>query len=338
MTSQASSTSTRLSLLSLVCAGVLGGAGCSKGEDAPSDTDDDSGTVVDAGGGGGADQADASGGGGGGDGDGSGGDGEECEGPFGPAQDPGGLPECCTDVGGAHCLAADAIDPEATGQLAACDDASYCVPDVWIEAGGDAEIPSCSSIGGAEGVCLSLCIPLVAENGDLLPQDTCGETEKCVPCISPLDGQPTGACEIDLSCESGDDDGTGDDGSDDDGSGDDGSGDDDGGGFEECCDGRGSCIPGELAGDQAENLEQDTCSDEELLCAPNDLIDGSFVAEPCESTIGGLGGDPSGACMHDCLASTGIFLQDGCADGFKCVACELPILGETGACDFLPGG
>jgi hypothetical protein len=62
------------------------------------------------------------------------------------------------------------------------------------------------------------------------------------------------------------------------------------------------------------------------------------VAEPCDSTIGGLGGNPEGACMHDCLANTGLFLQDGCADGFKCVACEVPILGETGACDFLPGG
>ncbi len=71
---------------------------------------------------------------------------------------------------------------------------------------------------------------------------------------------------------------------------------------------------------------------------PTELFDQEFEAEPCESTIGGLGGNPEGACIFDCLANTGLFLQDGCADGFKCVACELPILGETGACEFLPGG
>jgi ferredoxin len=39
--------------------------------------------------------------------------------------------------------------------------------------------------------------------------------------------------------------------------------------------------------------------------------------------------------MPDCLADTDIFLEDGCGSGYKCVACELPLLGETGACDYL---
>ena len=256
--------------------------------------------------------------------------------PLGEPRDPAGLPECCAENGPAHCLPAADLDPEAIDQLAACEDGqSYCAPDTWIE--GDVELLPCTSVLGEEGVCLSLCIPVVAENADQLPQDVCAANEKCAPCINPLDGMPTGACELDLTCEADGGDGGGgdDDGGDDDGGDDDGG---DGGGAESCCDSRGLCIPAELAGDQAENLEQDTCTDEEQLCAPVELIDDSFVAEPCDSTIGGLGGNPEGACMFDCLANTGLFLQDGCADGFKCVACEVPILGETGACDFLPGG
>jgi len=323
----------RRSLFSLLCAAALaagaGTAACSSSDDPPAGDDGDSGQSGDdgssadaggGGGGGGGGDVDAGGGSGGG---GSGGGQGDC--PLGQPQDPSGLTECCPDFAGtAHCLPSDQLDPAATDQLAACDDgASTCVPDVWIE--GNVDLVECSSVAGP-GVCLSQCIPLVAENSGLLQQDICADDELCVPCDIPGQG-PSGACDLDLSCDAPTDPPGGD------------PPDDPPPSAEQCCDSRGICIAeSAVPPDRVDNLQQDTCSDDSQLCVPTDLIDPGFEAQPCESTIGGLGGNPEGACLHDCLASTGLFLQDGCADGFKCVACELPILGETGACDFLPGG
>jgi hypothetical protein len=317
---------------SLLCAAALaaGGAACSGGDDGagagdPGDSgqggDEDTGGIADAGdgggGGGGGGGVDAGGGGGGGGG--------EADCPLGPPQDPAGLAECCPDFAGtAHCLPSDQLDPAATEQLAACDDgASTCVPDVWIE--GNVDLVECSSVAGP-GVCLSQCIPLVADNAQLLQQDICADSELCVPCDIPGQG-PSGACELDLTCNAPGDPPGGD------------PPDDPPPSAEQCCDSRGVCIAeSAVPPDRVDNLQQDTCSDDSQLCVPTDLIDPAFEAQPCESTIGGLGGSPEGACLHDCLAMTGLFLEDGCGDGFKCVPCELPILGETGACDFLPGG
>ena len=50
------------------------------------------------------------------------------------------------------------------------------------------------------GVCLSHCIPLVAENAGLLPQDIC-PTASCARRATSRAASPTGACELDLSCE-----------------------------------------------------------------------------------------------------------------------------------------
>jgi hypothetical protein len=51
-------------------------------------------------------------------------------------------------------------------------------------------------LNSAAGVCLSVCVPQVAQYATLLPQDVCASDEKCAPCISPLNGQSTGACDI----------------------------------------------------------------------------------------------------------------------------------------------
>jgi hypothetical protein len=293
----------------------------------------------DGGGDGGGDGGEPDGGGGGG--------GEEC--PFGPPQDPSALPECCEEFnGGAHCVPGDQVSPDATKDLAACDDgASYCVPDPWIE--GQTEVQDCDAGALGPGACVSPCLPEVGENADILEQGTCAKGELCVPCNRP-NGEPTGACDIDLTCEAPDDPGDGGDdpdggdGGDDDGSddgtddGSDDGGDDGGdGGAEACCDDRGTCVSEEAAGEDADKLLQDSCSQEGELCAPNDLIDDSYEAEPCESTIFPIPGVPplEGACMHDCLANTDMFNEDGCGSGFKCVPCEFPPFVETGACDYL---
>ena len=74
------------------------------------------------------------------------------------------------------------------------------MPDTLIETGGNFILPTCTSVFGAEGRCLSTCVPQLADTADSLPQDICDENERCTPCFDPLqDGAPpTGACE--LSC------------------------------------------------------------------------------------------------------------------------------------------
>jgi hypothetical protein len=74
---------------------------------------------------------------------------------------------------------------------------TLCVPRVIIDAGPDFSPPACTTDGN-EGRCLSYCIPDVnsAPLGIEFQQETCAETEKCVPCtiviIIPIS---TGACD-----------------------------------------------------------------------------------------------------------------------------------------------
>ena len=73
-----------------------------------------------------------------------------------------------------------------------------CVPDPLVKSGGKAP-PTCKSPFG-EGRCMSVCVPEVAKNADLLNRgegDVCAEDERCAPCLNPLkNNEPTGVCEI----------------------------------------------------------------------------------------------------------------------------------------------
>ena len=133
-------------------------------------------------------------------GGGSGGADEKCEGPLGapiPAASLTGMTACCqADAGNAHCLANDKLPAELKPFVAACDSASSCIPDSFLTTGAAVAPTTCTAFGGS-GVCLSICIPQVAENQGLLRKDTClGADELCVPCISPIDQMPTGACDL----------------------------------------------------------------------------------------------------------------------------------------------
>src|SRR5262249_15595787 len=131
----------------------------------------------------------------------SGGGGSSRAGPVcgmaGPMVDPSTLPACCADptAQGAHCVPGNLVPASVAGALAPCGGGS-CVPDKFIRAGGVFKPPSCKSLGGADGVCLSVCIPQVAQYVDLLPQANCTADERCAPCINPLNNMPSGACDI----------------------------------------------------------------------------------------------------------------------------------------------
>lgn len=235
--------------------------------------------------------------------------------------DPTDLPPCPSQCGG-HCLDSAFVPDESEGQLADCDASSKCVPDAFIISIGKFIPDTCESLLGAEGRCLSTCIPEVAEQATSsgLPQSTCKEHEVCVPCYSPLDGSDTSACH--QSCDPGP--------------------------AEPptllpaCCDGIGTCVPKSAAGDQADKLDKDSCPDgQDLVCAPNDLLPGSgFVPDPCTPEFLFVDVDPDhkyGVCLPGCLPDLdSVFLGEGegCSGPYKCAPCYKPgILGdeESGA-------
>jgi len=258
-----------------------------------------------------------------------------CDGPLGAPQDPSALPACCPDFGGAHCVGDVPADLEA--YVGACDDGGYCVPDEFIQTGGVYTPPSCTSLQGAAGVCLSACVPKVAEVAGLLPQDTCKSYERCVPSISPLDNTDTGACKLGFSC---DDTGAG-------------------GGTTESCDDPSTCVydcptpaidPATLApcpdGCGGHCLDEKLVPPEQAsqlascgsgaLCVPDDVLEmgGKLIPKTCASIAGF-----EGRCLSDCLpevaAQAAMLPKDVCAAGELCVPCYDPVEGTaTGACSF----
>ncbi len=266
-----------------------------------------------------------------------------CEGPLGAPIDPSSLPTCCPDYGEAHCIGS--IPAELESAAAPCEGGGYCVPDVFLETGGVYTPPACTSLAGEPGVCLSACIPAVAENANLLPVDICAEHERCAPCINPIDGTNTGACSIGFSCEP----------------------DGEGGGppstppcddpatceydldttcagqpaadpeaFPACptnvCAGGAHCVPtAAIPADQAALLAD---CDASAKCVPDALIEtGGLFTPPTCTSVAGAEGRCTSVCLPDVAAQAELLPQDVCAASERCVPCYDPFDGtETGAC------
>ncbi len=242
-----------------------------------------------------------------------------------PLIDPNQFPACpACSAGGAHCLPNDMVPGDQGDQLGDCDADSKCVPDEFIASMGKHVPATCASLAGAEGRCLSRCLPEVAEQADRLPQSSCPLDEVCVPCFDPLTGEDTQACT--QSCDPGPANSPF--------------------VFPPCCEGRGTCVPPEsitAQGEDPSQLGQDVCPDSPaLLCVPDVMLEGDYQAQSCNTGFffTFLFGDEygPGACMPDCIpAVDSIFLgQNGCADGMKCAPCLDPLAGgSSGACDYL---
>lgn len=247
-----------------------------------------------------------------GNGGGGGGGGNVCDDPAtceyeagcAPVIDPGALPACAPD---AHCVDQALVagaDPTVVDRLAPCANqpGALCVPDVFLETGGKFTPATCASVANAEGRCLSMALPDVAAQADLLPQATCAANERCSPCYDPLTGADTGACT--LSCDPGPTQAPVT--------------------FADCCGGEAKCVPSaSVPADQQDNLSQDNCTIETDLCVPNQILaDGPY---PTCSASGFLIGDYTGVCLSDCLdfGFAGIALGRGnCASNQKCAPCE----------------
>lgn len=253
-----------------------------------------------------------------------------CDGPLGAPRDPADLPACCEDwVGGAHCLPSDVVPTDLHDFLGACAGGGFCVPDPFIETGGVFEPLTCTSLSGAAGVCLSGCIPQVKDYWGILPQDVCDDTERCIPCVNPLDGTETGACDIAYSCEGGPG----------------GGGDDP---AQPVCPHEGeplidpaslpACEPGAhclanalIPADLAPRLAD---CDAESKCVPDEFIatGGNFIPPTCESVAGA-----EGRCLNKALPEVAdqaaLLPQSTCAETQLCVPCFSPLdQTETGAC------
>jgi hypothetical protein len=268
--------------------------------------------------------------------------------PAVPGYDPvaAGLPSCC-DAGNAHCVPVGEVPVALAPNFDPCDaqggGQGLCLPDAVILAGTDYEAPPCTSFGDAEGVCFSKCIPAVANDPAtaLLPQDVCADDELCVPCVNPLDGTSTGACELEI-CPSG----AG-------GAGGTGGGGE-GGAAPECphegppvvdpdifdpctpaCPGA-HCLPAALIPvDQQALLAPCTSGGNAGFCAPDVLIEtgGNFIPPTCES-VGGAEGRCISACLPDVAAQAAFLPQSTCDASERCVPCYDPFTQlSTGVCN-----
>jgi hypothetical protein len=246
-----------------------------------------------------------------------------------PVIDPSVFPACTPACGGAHCVPSSLVPMADQAKLATCP-GGFCAPDTITQSGGEAVPATCTSVAGAEGRCLSPCLPLIASKASLLPQDVCPAGELCAPCYDPTSSDPTtptGACSIAcdmpkdpptvLSCPySGPpviDPTT----------------------FPACSPACGGahCVPAALVpAPQQPRLA--TCTGG--FCTPDPIVssDDNYVPPTCSPFP-----DPAseGRCTSDCLpqvqAQASELTQGPCATGNLCAPCNDPFSGaSTGAC------
>jgi hypothetical protein len=238
-----------------------------------------------------------------------------------PLQTPlnvGGFPKCSPDICPAQdsvcvqrtMLTALAIPQSTVDLLADCDAMAKCVPVTLASQAGRAILTKCTSLIGAEGRCTSTCVPQVAQQASQLPRDVCQGADLCAPCYDPRTGEATGACT--QGCDMGPTQPPKT--------------------FTECCSDRGFCVPPTLAGDQARNLERETCSAGNV-CAPKELTDPTYKPKTCNSID-----NAEGRCLSTCVAGPVAKQKDrlptaGCSANEVCAPCFDPVTGEdTGAC------
>lgn len=226
-----------------------------------------------------------------------------------PVIDPSTLPACCE---GAHCLSESLVPPDGASMLAPCE-GGYCVPDLLLESGGYFTLPSCRSIAGLDGRCLSTCLPAIAEQASNLPQSSCASNERCAPCCDPFAGTETGLCSA--GCDTGPETAcTGEPA------------------FARCCeDSSGYCLPTSVIPDEGEeNLQP--CS-EGGLCLPGVFLDPAWTPPSCVGSM--FIDDYDGVCLPDCLdfGWVGWILDPAdCPANYVCAPCTNPLTGEaTGA-------
>jgi hypothetical protein len=255
-----------------------------------------------------------------------------------PVIDPTVFPDCSPACNGAHCVPASLVPMADQSQLASCTSngqPGFCAPDSITSSGGEGVPPTCTSIAGAEGRCLSTCLPAIAAEASLLPQSTCAAGQTCAPCYDPVATDPTaptGVCS--LACDKPAQPPT----------------------ILTCpwtgppvidpttlpaCDNGGCagshCLPAAEVPASVQS-ELAPCNGNTGFCTPDPVISSgnNYVPPTCDPFPGS--GAP-GRCLTTCLpavateVAAGTLVQSTCSSGEYCVPCADPFTGaSTGAC------
>lgn len=118
----------------------------------------------------------------------------------GPSSPPPTMTRCCRDRG--QCLSRSLLTEDEAAALIACSGSSdaVCVPDSLAER-ETTPLTSCTAyhtldlielVPLGRGVCVPNCL---ASDLGRLSQSSCATDERCVPCIHPRSGAPTGLCD-----------------------------------------------------------------------------------------------------------------------------------------------
>jgi hypothetical protein len=257
-----------------------------------------------------------------------------------PGTTPGALPdvtvnacvrEACSD---AACVSVDLIQQFTSTDLSLlgdCGDPNVkCLPIDFIATTGDFQAKTCTSLAGAEGRCMSTCIPQVADLLAFLPQADCAPSERCAPCYDPRKGgEDTQACH--QGCDPGPTQPPV--------------------VFQECGSGLGFCVPQDVIPANLRTfVPVADCTQAGYACAPKtNVADINHVFTPCEPSsaiIMTLAPPPApngqkGACVPAYLVDyqepqppPESILQDTCDAGYLCAPCSNPLKNNepTGAC------
>lgn len=228
----------------------------------------------------------------------------------GPLIDTSTFDECGD---GGRCVPESAVSPAQRSKLNTCPK-GLCAPEKQVAHGGNYLPPTCASVGGAEGRCLSRVIKDIDAKADVLEQGTCDAGELCAPCFNPTDGSDTGACST-VSCDKPKDPPKT---------------------LTACCENKGRCVPESSVTDpdQKEKLGVKECVEGVELCAPIEDIARTTPRPKCTG-VNPLKKTYEGACISKCLelGIKSLFVEQGSCDSeHVCAPCTA--LGKpTGACD-----
>jgi hypothetical protein len=257
-----------------------------------------------------------------------------------PILDPTSFSACSPACGGAHCLPAALVPANVQSQLASCmasGQPGFCAPDSFIASAGKGVPKTCASIAGAEGRCLSTCLPQIASEASLLPKDVCADDERCAPCYNPVATppakatDPTGACSLACdhptkpptvlmcpwtgpniidpttlpACDNGG------------------------------CSGA-HCLPAAEV-PTAVQSQLAHCNNNQGFCAPDSLIASANNTNPATCTsIAGAEGRCLSTCLPEVSSQASLLPRATCASNERCVPCYNPVsqtpTAATGAC------
>jgi hypothetical protein len=220
-----------------------------------------------------------------------------------------------------RCVDDNQLGPDQLSLLAPCanaDTPQHCVPVALLVTDGLTKPTVCESLGGAEGRCMSLCVPQIQEKKDQLPQDICEEGTLCAPCYDPFTGESTGACDASV-CDMPEEPPHL---------------------FAACCEGKGggNCVPRVAVPDESEeSLGEDVCADPEAdVCVPTGFDAPDFVPPSCTRP-----NDDPGVCLPTCIPlidsistddpdeGIGYKKEDCPEDHQRCIPCTLGFISDS---------